>query len=448
MTVMQDKDWELQPMAGRDRREAAVPIAAGRLTEEIDKEGEMIVGIDIGTTKVCCVIAEVNDERIEIIGTGFVASRGIRKGVVVSIEETANYISQAVSKAEDPAGRKVRESHCPVYISISGSHIRGLASPGIILLGDKAISERDVDRVKEHARTTKLPNDQTLIFSEVQEYTVDDHGGLKDPRGMSGVRLSATMYLVTSAIGDLNNLLTCCQKAELEVSADSVVLESIASAEAVLKDEEREMGVVLIDIGGGTTGVAVYHNHTLQHIREIAFGGHDLTEMLAMEWHTPMSVAEYLKDNFGAADPAIFKDNEYIAIPAEGSDDGGRVPRSVMARMLEERMRELFRVINDDLLKVGVKNKIKSGIVLTGGAAELEALTPLAESIFGLRVRRGYPFDFAGRGAEEIGGARFATAAGLIRYAQKNMGEYGIEWSGESWWTRMTGWLGKSFFGR
>jgi len=448
VTAMQDKDWELQPIARQDRREAAVPIATDGAVEEIEKEGEIVVGIDIGTTKVCCVIAEVNDKRIEIIGTGFVASRGIRKGVVVSIEETAHYISQAISKAEDPAGRKVRESRCPVYISISGSHIRGFASHGIILLGDKAISEREVDRVKEHARTTKLPNDHTLIFSEVQEYAVDDHSGLKDPRGMSGVRLSATTYLVTSAIGDLNNLLTCCQRADLEVSPDSVVLESIASAEAVLKDEEREMGVVLIDIGGGTTGVAVYHNHTLQHIREIAFGGHDLTEMLAMEWHTPMSVAEDLKDRFGAADPAIFKDNEYIAIPAEGSDDGGRVPRSVMARMLEERMRELFQVINDDLVKVGVKNKIKSGIVLTGGAAELEALTPLAETIFGLRVRRGYPRDFFGRGTEEINGARFAAAAGLIRHAQKNFREYGMEWSGGGWGARIVGWFGKNFLGR
>ena len=443
---MQDKGWDFQPMNERD--EAAVPIAASKPADEIDKEGEIVVGIDIGTTKVCCVIAEVKNERIEIIGTGCVASRGIRKGVVVSIEETAKYIGEAISLAEDPAGRNVRESRCPVYITISGSHLRGSSSLGIILLGDKAINERDVERVKDFARTVKLPNDHLLIFSEAQEFTVDDHGGIKDPRGMSGVRLSASIYLVTSAIGDLNNLLTCCQKAELDVTMDSVVVESIASAQAVLKDEEREMGVVLIDIGGGTTGVAVYHNHTLQHIREIAYGGHDLTEMLATEWHTPMSVAEQLKDNFGAADPAIFKDNEYVAIPAQNGDDGGKVPRSVMARMLEERMLELFQVINDDLIKIGVKSKIKSGVVLTGGAAELEALTPLAETVFGLRVRRGYPLGFAGRGAEEISGARFAAAAGLIRQAQKNMGDYAAEWDGDGWWSKFTAWLGKKFLGR
>ena len=443
---MQDNNWEFQPMNEQD--EAAVPIAAGKPADEIDKEGNIVVGVDIGTTKVCCVIAEVKNEGIEIIGTGCVASRGIRKGVVVSIEETAKYIGEAISLAEDPAGRNIRESHCPIYISISGSHIRGAASLGIILLGERTISEREVERVKEFARTVKLPNDHTLIFSEAQEFTVDDHSGIKDPRGMSGVRLSASMYLVTAAVGDLNNLLTCCQKTELEVSPDSVVVESIASAEVVLKDEEREMGVVLIDIGGGTTGVAVYHNHTLQHIREIAYGGHDLTEMLATEWHTPMSVAEQLKDDFGAADLAIFKDNEYIVISGQSGEDGGKVPRSVMARMLEERMRELFHVINDDLVKTGVKGKIKSGVVLTGGTAELDALTPLAETIFGLRVRRGYPLGFVGGGAKEISGTRFATAAGLIRHAQKNMGEYGSEWEGGSWSGKLSTWFGKKLLGR
>jgi len=440
---MDERDQTSVPITTDTPLDEMMPI------EEMEQEGEIIVGVDVGTTKMCCVIAEVKHERIEIIGTGFVASRGIRKGVVVSIEETANYINQAIREAENPAGRNVRESHCPVYVSISGSHIRGSVSPAIVLLRDRPIDARDVDSVQDFARTTKLPNDQTLIFSEVQEYAVDDHGGIKDPRGMSGVRLSASMYLVTAAAGDLRNLLTCCQKAELDVTEENVVLESIASAEAVLKDDEREMGVVLIDIGGGTTGVAVYHNHTLQHIREIAYGGHDLTEMLATEWHTSMSVAEDLKEKFGAADPAIFKDNEYIAIPAHNdNEDGGKVPRSVMARMLEERMRELFQVINADLLKTGVKDKIKSGVVLTGGAAELEALTPLAETVFGLRVRRGYPDGFHGRGAEEIAGARFATAAGLIRHAQKHLGEYGGDWEREGWWDNLSTWFGKKFFGR
>ena len=446
MTAMQDNNFELQPINARD--DMSIEDLSSEPAGEIDQASEIIVGVDVGTTKVCCVIAEVKNDLIEIIGTGFVASRGIRKGVVVSIEETANYINKAISEAEDPAGRNVRESGCPVYISISGSHIRGSVSPAIILLHGKVIGERHMEEIKDFARITRLPNDHTLIFSEVQEYSVDDLGGIKDPRGMSGVRLSASMYLVTAAIGDLNNLITCCQKAGLDVPLENVVLESIASAEAVLKYEEREMGVVLIDIGGGTTGVAVYHNHTLQHIREIAYGGHDLTEMLAEGWHTSMSAAEELKDKFGAADPAIFKDNEYIVIPTPGDEDGGKVPRSVMARMLEERMRELFQVINDDLVKVGVKGKIKSGVVLTGGAAELDALTPLAETIFGLRVRRGYPEGFEGRDAGKISGARFATAAGLIRYAQKTIGEYGGDWEGEGWGAKVAGWIGKKFLGK
>ena len=425
-----------------------MPIATGEPMDDIDRDGEIIVGVDIGTTKVCCVIAEVKDEQIEILGSGFIASRGIRKGVVVNIEETAQYIYQAVSKAELSADRNIRHSHCPVHISISGSHIRGAASLGIILLGDRSISERDVERVKDFARTVKLPNDHTLIFSEAQEFSVDDNSGIKDPRGMSGVRLSTSMYLVTAAFSELSNLLTCCQKAGLTVSTEGVVLESIASAEAVLTKDEREMGVVLIDIGGGTTGVAVYHNHSLQHIREIAYGGHDLTEMLATEWHTPMSVAENLKDNFGAADPAIFKDNEYVAIRAENGEDGDKVPRSVMARMLEGQMRELFQVIKEDLEKTGVKSKIKSGVVLTGGAAELEALVPLAEAVFGLRVRRGYPEDFVGQGAEEIKVARFAAAAGLVRHAQKNMGSDGAEWEGARGFTKLIHWFQKSFLDR
>ncbi|MDR0476365.1 MAG: cell division protein FtsA [Desulfobulbaceae bacterium] len=443
---MRDKNLEVRLKDERD--EEPEPNAAGEPAEGMDGEGEIIVGVDVGTTKVCCVVAEVNSKGIEIIGTGFVASRGIRKGVVVSIEETAQYINEAISKAEDPAGRNIRESRCPVYVSIAGNHIRGSASLGIILLGDRAISERDVERVKDFARTVKVPNDHAQIFSEAQEFSVDDHTNIKDPRGMSGVRLSTTMYLVTAATGDLNNLLTCCQKAGLEVSMDGIVLKSIASAEAVLKAEEREMGVVLIDIGGGTTGIAVYHNHTLQHIREIAYGGHDLTEMLASEWHTPMSAAEELKEKFGAADPAIFKDNEYATIPAQNGEESGKIARSVMARMLEERMRELFQVINDDLVKNGVKGKIKSGVVLTGGGAELDALMPLAETVFGLRVRRGYPVAFAGREAKEIGGARFATAAGLVRHAQKNIGEYGAEWEGEGWGGKVMAWFRKKFLSR
>ncbi|MDP3478862.1 MAG: cell division protein FtsA, partial [Desulfoprunum sp.] len=261
---------------------------------EIEREpGEIIVGLDIGTTKICCVVGEVTENTTEIIGVGIVPSQGLKKGIVVNIESTVNSIKQAVRQAEETAGCDLRSVE--VFVGIAGNHIKGFNSPGILAINNREIKKVDIDEVITAARTVKISENQRVIHVMPQEYMVDDHTGIQNPIGMTGVRLVTNVHIVTADIGAVHNLVTCCNKAGLEVA--DIVLESIASANAVLSPDEMELGVALVDIGGGTTDLAVFCDGTIRHTCEIGLGGHNLTNDLSVGLRTPLQEAERLKED-------------------------------------------------------------------------------------------------------------------------------------------------------
>jgi cell division protein FtsA len=383
---------------------------------EVDGEreyGELVVGLDIGTTKICCTVGEVFDDRVEIIGSGTVPSQGVRKGVVVNIESTVNSIKEAVMRAEESAGCDLSSTY--VYVGIAGNHIKGFNSPGIVAVNNREIKSADIDEVIAAARTVKISENQRVIHVMPQEYMVDDHTGIQNPVGMTGVRLVTNVHIVTADIGAVHNLVTCCQKAGLEVA--DLVLESIASAKAVLSPDEMELGAALIDIGGGTTDMAVFCDGTIRHTREIALGGHNLTNDLSVGLRTPLQEAERLKEDYGGAISSIIKPNLVVDVPTVGDREPRKVTQKVLVDILEARMVEILEMIERELVASGQKNRINGGIVLTGGTALLANIVDLAEQIFDLPVRIGYPAGVTGK-TEEIHSPRCTTAVGLVLFGR------------------------------
>jgi cell division protein FtsA len=377
-------------------------------------QGELIVGLDIGTTKICCVIGEVfDDNKVEIIGVGIVPSQGLKKGVVVNIESTVRSIQKAVRLAESSAGCDLHNVY--VYVGIAGNHIKGFNSPGILAINNREIKQADIDEVVNAAQTVKISENQRIIHVMPQEYMVDDHTGIQNPIGMTGVRLVTNVHIVTADIGAVHNLVTCCHKAGLEVA--ELVLESIASAQAVLSKDEMELGVALIDIGGGTTDLAVFCEGTIRHTCEIGLGGHNLTNDLSVGLRTPLQEAERLKENYGAAISAVIKPNLVVDVPTVGDREPRKVTQKVLVDIIEARIVEILEMMNNELIASGQKNKINGGVVLTGGTALLVNLVELAEQIFDLPVRVGYPTGFAGK-IDELYNPRCTTAAGLVIFGR------------------------------
>ncbi|MGW8194086.1 MAG: cell division protein FtsA [Desulforhopalus sp.] len=384
-----------------------------------DREpGELVVGLDIGTTKICCVVGEIFDDRVEIIGVGTVPSQGLKKGVVVNIESTVNSIRQAVRLAEESAGCDLRSVY--VYVGIAGNHIKGFNSPGIIAINNREIKQADIDEVIAAARTVKISENQRIIHVMPQEYMVDDHTGIQNPIGMSGVRLVTNVHIVTADIGAVHNLVTCCNKAGLEVA--ELVLESIASANAVLSKDEMELGVALIDIGGGTTDLAVFCDGTIRHTCEIGLGGHNLTNDLSVGLRTPLQEAERLKEDYGGAISSVIKANHVVDVPTVGDREPRMVTQKVLVDIIEARVVEILEMMDSELVASGQKNKINGGVVLTGGTALLANLVELAEQIFDLPVRIGYPTGITGR-VEELHSPRCTTAAGLVLFGRNKRNE-------------------------
>ena len=377
------------------------------------EQGELVVGLDIGTTKICCIVGEVYDNRIEIIGTGTVPSQGLKKGVVVNIESTVNSIKQAVKIAEEASGCDL--SAIDVYVGIAGNHIKGFNSPGILAINGREIKKADIEEVITAARTVKISENQRVIHVMPQEYMVDDHTGIQNPLGMTGVRLVTNVHIVTADIGAVHNLVTCCNKAGLEVA--ELVLESIASANAVLSADEMELGVVLVDIGGGTTDLAVFCDGTIRHTREIGLGGHNLTNDLSVGLRTPLQEAERLKEDFGGAIASVIKPNLVVDVPTVGDRDPRKVTQKVLVEILEARMVEILEMIERELVASGQKNKIHGGVVITGGTALLANLVDLAEQIFDLPVRIGYPAGVGGK-IDEVYSPRCTTAIGLVMFGR------------------------------
>jgi len=385
---------------------------------DLQEQGELVVGLDIGTTKICCVVGEVFEDRVEVIGVGTVPSLGLKKGVVVNIESTVNSIRQAVALAEESAGCDLRSVY--VYVGIAGNHIKGFNSPGIVAVNNREIKQADIDEVIAAARTVKISENQRIIHVMPQEYMVDDHTGIQNPIGMAGVRLVTNVHIVTADIGAVHNLVTCCNKAGLQVA--ELVLESIASANAVLSKDEMELGVALIDIGGGTTDLAIFCDGTIRHTCEIGLGGHNLTNDLSVGLRTPLQEAERLKEDFGGAIASLIKPNLVVDVPTVGDREPRKVTQKVLVDILEARIAEILEMMNSEMIASGQKNKINGGIVLTGGTALLANIVELAEQIFDLPVRIGYPTGIMGK-VEELHSPRCTTATGLVLFGRNKRNE-------------------------
>lgn len=376
---------------------------------------DIVVGLDIGTTKMCAAVGEVKEDGgIDIIGIGNHPSEGLRKGVVVNVDSTVASIQEAVAKAEAMAACEISS----VFAGIAGGHIKAFNTPGVIALKEKEVTKKDVERVLEAATAVAIPMDREVIHSLVQEYIVDDHEGISDPVGMSGVRLEARVHLVTGAVTSAQNIIKCANRAGLDVH--DIVLESLASSEAVLTPEERNLGVALIDFGGGTTDTAVFSRGSVRHTSVLPLGGENLTYDISVGLRTPKAEAERIKITLGCALPSLIDAEETIDVPGVGGRRPRSLSRRILGEILEPRVEEIFTLVREDLNRVGCDHLITSGVVITGGSAELPGISELAEQVFNAPVRVGYPQGVGGA-FQIVGKPMYATAIGLVVYGSKEM---------------------------
>jgi cell division protein FtsA len=380
------------------------------------KQEEIIVGLDIGTTKICAIVGQVTDDGVDIIGIGTHPSRGLRKGVVVNIESTVASIKKAVEEAELMAGCEISS----VYAGIAGGHIRGINSHGVVALKDKEVRQVDVDRVIHAAQAVAIPLDREVIHVIPQEFILDDQDGIHDPIGMSGVRFEAKVHIVTAAVTSAQNIIKSVNRAGLNV--DDIVLEQLASSEAALGHEEKELGVALIDIGGGTTDLAIFSQGSIVHTSVLSLGGNHLTNDIAVGLRTPAVEAEKIKRKYGCSMPSMVEKEETIEVPSVGGRGERLLSRQILAEIIEPRMEEIFSLVRQDISKSGYEDLIASGIVLTGGTANLEGISELAEQVFNLPVRVGVPTGVGGL-VEVVKNPMYATGVGLAQHGILNQGE-------------------------
>ncbi len=374
---------------------------------------DIIVGLDIGTTKICAVVGEKTENGINIIGTGTHPSIGLKKGVVIDIESTVESIKKAVEEAELMAGCEISS----VYAGIAGGHITGFNSQGIIAIKGREVAQQDVDRVIEAARAVAIPMDREVIHVLPQEFIVDDQRGIQNPVGMAGVRLEANIHIVTGAVASAHNIIKCANKAGLDVC--DVVLESLASGDAVLTAEEKDLGTALIDIGGGTTDLAIFAGGNIRHTFVLAIGGHQLTNDVAVGLRANKVDAEKIKIKYGSCLSENIPANETIEVPGMGGRDPRTLPRQVLGEILEPRVEEIFALTKREIFKIGLDNSIASGIVVTGGSSLLDGIPEIAESVFDLPVRRGKPENIGGL-VDIVSNPMFATGVGLVIFGANN----------------------------
>ncbi|MBU0692437.1 cell division protein FtsA [bacterium] len=418
--------------------------------KKLASQQQIICGLDIGTTKIAAVIAERADGgEPQILGMGCVPSRGLRRGVVVNLEHTASDIEEAVQFAEDSAGVAVDR----VWAGLAGEHVRSVNSRGVIPVSKirseptGEVTDIDVERVVEAAKAIALPMDRRILHVLPQEFIVDSECGIRAPIGMAGVRLEADVHIVTCAISSAQNIITCCKRAGLAVQ--NLVLEPLASADGVLTWDERELGVVLLDFGGGTTDLAVFHNGTIRHTAVIGYGGDYITRDIAMGLRTPVDSAEKIKIEHGAAHHRAIAQNEYLTIPGVGGREPQEMSRSMLVSIIGPRVEEILTMARDELKQSRTLDHIGAGVVLTGGGASMPGMAEIAEEIFTMPVRIGAPNALM---PDNMPGARpkYATAVGLIRYADKLMqSENSALPDGLNWPGRTTGkvkkWLSEIF---
>jgi cell division protein FtsA len=377
----------------------------------------MIVGLDIGTSKVVCIVGEVSPEGdVEIVGIGSHPSRGLKKGVVVNIESTVQSIQRAVEEAELMAGCQIHS----VYAGIAGSHIRSLNSHGIVAIRDREVFKPDIDRVIDAAQAVAIPADQKILHILPQEYVIDTQEGVKEPLGMSGVRLEAKVHLVTCAVNAAQNIEKCIRKCGLEV--EDIILEQLASGYAVLTEDEKELGVCIVDIGGGTSDIAVFTEGAIRHTAVIPIAGDQVTNDIAMALRTPTPNAEEIKIKYACALASLAGENETIKVPSVGERKDRDLSRQALAEVVEPRYDELFTLVQAELRRSGFEDLIAAGIVLTGGTSKMEGVVELAEEIFHMPVSIGKPGNVTGL-TDIVRNPIYATAVGLLQYGAKQIGE-------------------------
>jgi len=374
----------------------------------------VIVGLDIGTSKVVALVGEITaDGSIEVIGLGSQPSRGLKKGVVVNIESTVQSIQRAVEEAELMADCEINA----VYAGIAGSHVRSLNSHGVVAIRDREVTHGDVEHVIDAAKAVAIPADQRILHVLPQEFLIDGQEGIRDPIGMSGVRLEAKVHIVTGADSAAQNIIKCVQRCGLVV--EDVVLEQLASSFAVLTDDEKELGVCLVDVGGGTTDIAVFGNGAIRHTAVIPIAGDQVTNDIAVSMRTPTQYAEDIKIRYACALSQLANPDESIEVPSVGDRPARRLARQTLAEIVEPRYEELFNLIREELRRSGFEEMIAAGIVLTGGSARMEGAIELAEEIFHVPVRLGLPGQVKGL-SDVVRSPIYSTAVGLLLYAREN----------------------------
>ncbi|WP_127477873.1 cell division protein FtsA [Sulfurivermis fontis] len=379
-------------------------------------EKNLIVALDIGTSKVVAIVGEITAaNEIDIIGIGSHPSRGLKKGVVVNIESTVQSIQRAVEEAELMAGCQIHS----VYAGIAGSHIRSLNSHGIVAIRDKEVTQGDMERVIDAARAVAIPADQKILHVLPQEFVIDAQEGIREPIGMSGVRLEAKVHLVTGAVSAAQNIVKCVRRCGLEV--DDIILEQLASSYAVLSDDEKELGVCLVDIGGGTTDIAVFTEGAIRHTAVIPIAGDQVTNDIAVALRTPTQHAEDIKIKYGCALAQLASADETIEVPSVGDRPARRLARQTLADVVEPRYEELFTLVQAELRRSGFEDLCAAGVVLTGGTAKMEGVVDLAEEIFHMPVRLGVPQGVNGL-VDVVRNPIYSTGVGLLLFGLHNRG--------------------------
>ncbi len=367
----------------------------------------LIVGLDIGTSKIVAIVAEVTDDGLNVIGLGTQPSRGLKKGVVVNIEATMASIQRVLEEAELMADCRISE----VYTGIAGSHIRSLNSSGMVAIKEKEVTQADIDRVVDTAKAIAIPNDQQVLHILPQEFIIDGQEDVREPLGMSGVRLEVKVHIVTGAVSAVENITKCVRRCGIEVR--DIILQPLASARAVLNEDEKELGVCLMDIGGGTTDIAVFAGGAIRHTAVIPIAGDQVTNDIAMTLRTPTKEAEELKLRYGCALRQLADPNEVIEVPGVGERAPRKLSRPMLAEVIEPRIEELYSLVQAELRRSGFEELLSSGIVLTGGSALLAGMTELGEEVFHLPVRVGIP-SYVGGLSEVVRNPRYATSVGLL----------------------------------
>ncbi|HAA01983.1 MAG TPA: cell division protein FtsA [Syntrophobacteraceae bacterium] len=377
------------------------------------RKEELLVGLDLGTTKICAVVGEVTADGCDIVGVGTYPSVGLRRGVVVHIDQTVNSIKRAVRDAELMAGCQISS----VYAGIAGTHVVSMNSHGVIAIKSREVTQNDIDRVLDAARAIAMPFDRQILHVLPQQYIVDDQEGIQDPLGMSGVRLESKVHVVTGATSAVQNILRCCERAGLQVN--DVILESLASGEAVLDPEEKRLGVALVDLGGGTTDLAIFVDNAIRFTSVLALGGSNITSDISVGLRASVEEAEKVKRKYGCASTTMVNPSDMIEVASVGEQKRRQLARSILAEIVEARVEEILSLVDREIIRSGYAESIAAGVVLTGGVALLPGIREVAEQVFDMPVRIGVPQGLGGL-ADVVQNPMYSTAAGLLLHAQRH----------------------------